>query len=89
MYGPGLLNTIEWSSPGDILRVLWAPDVLTLTRRQQHPVHRGTVLALLDNGASRRTLHSAMIETLVPPLENEEKPQLSSGEYHTGNSRVI
>ncbi len=31
LYGPGLLSKIEWSSPGDILRVQWAPDVLILT----------------------------------------------------------
>jgi len=154
LYGPGLLSKIEWSSPGDILRILWAPDILTLTlaghneqvqreetrlidvealkalrggsgesyrrsiqeiliaapngrtwreivsalsERQQHTVHRGTVLALLYNGGfvqqnkrwfaapdstvGQRSLRSAMIETLVVPPESTTDHKLPSGEY--------
>jgi hypothetical protein len=31
LYGPGLLSKIEWDRvPGDKLRIVWAPDVLTI-----------------------------------------------------------
>ncbi len=29
-YGPGLLSKIEWNAPGDVLRIEWVPDVLTI-----------------------------------------------------------
>ncbi len=144
-YGPGLTEHIGFKDPGDILRITWEPDIVTiratgvnddlvrreetrlidvealkdlrsyigesyrhsmqqiltaapagltwhevadaLSQRQQHTVHRGTVLALLSHGGfvhrdtrwfaapdsqvSAHLLHAALVETPLVPEKRE------------------